>query len=71
MGAYEYQFEPIDQVTFADLNGDNAVTTLDLLSLFSDWGECVKGCCLADLDLDGFVNTSDLLSLLANWGTCP
>ena len=70
MGAYEYQFDPVDQVTFADLTGDNAVNTLDLLSLFADWGECANGCCLADLDLDGTVNTTDLLILFANWGSC-
>ncbi|MCH8824104.1 MAG: hypothetical protein IH984_11415 [Planctomycetes bacterium] len=70
MGAYEYQFDPVDQITFADLNGDNAVNTLDLLSLFADWGDCAIGCCLADLDLDGTVNTIDLLILFSNWGAC-
>ncbi|MCH8822221.1 MAG: hypothetical protein IH984_01820 [Planctomycetes bacterium] len=70
MGAYEYQFDPVEQITFADITGDGAVSTLDLLSLFADWGECAKGCCLADLDLDGFVNTIDLLLLFANWGAC-
>lgn len=70
MGAYEYQYDPVEQVVFADLNSDGAVSMLDLLSLFAEWGECVKGCCLADLDLDGNVNTSDLLTLLANWGPC-
>ncbi|MCH8824509.1 MAG: right-handed parallel beta-helix repeat-containing protein [Planctomycetes bacterium] len=71
MGAYEYQFDPADQVTFADLTADAAVNTLDLLSLFAKWGPCTKGCCLADLDLDGNVNTADLLILFANWGPCP
>ena len=70
MGAYEYQFDPVEQITFADLTGDGAVSTLDLLSLFAEWGPCAKGCCLADLDLDGFVNTIDLLLLFANWGAC-
>lgn len=70
MGAYEYQFDPADQITFADITGDNVVNTLDLLSLFADWGECAKGCCLADLDLNGTVNTVDLLILFANWGAC-
>ena len=71
MGAYEYQFDPADQVTFADLNGDNAVGAADLLGLLVSWGPCGKGCCLADLDIDGTVGASDLLALLANWGRCP
>ncbi len=71
MGAYEYQFDPADQVTFADLNGDNAVGVPDLLGLLASWGPCAKGCCLADLDIDGNVGVADLLTLLANWGPCP
>ncbi len=71
MGAYEYQFDPVDQVTFADLNGDDVVGVVDLLGLLGSWGPCAKGCCLANLDLDGNVGVSDLLALLANWGPCP
>ncbi len=71
MGAYEYQFDPVDQVTFADLNGDDAVGVADLLGLLASWGPCAKGCCLADLDLDGTVGASDVLALLASWGPCP
>ena len=71
MGAYEYQFDPADQVTFADLNGDGSVGVKDLLGLLGSWGPCAKGCCLADLDLDGNVGVSDFLALLGNWGPCP
>ena len=71
MGAYEYQFDPVDQVTFADLNGDGAVGVKDLLGLLGSWGPCAKGCCLADLDLDGDVGVKDLLFLLGAWGPCP
>ena len=71
MGAYEYQFDPADHVTFADLNADGAVGVADLLVLIVGWGPCAKGCCLADLDIDGKVGLSDLLALLANWGACP
>ncbi|MEE9130452.1 MAG: right-handed parallel beta-helix repeat-containing protein [Phycisphaerales bacterium] len=71
MGAYEYQFDPADQVTFADLNGDDVVGAADLLGLLVSWGPCAKGCCLADLDIDGTVGASDLLALLVNWGPCP
>lgn len=70
MGAYEYQFDPVDQVTFADLNADGTVSTADLLILLASWGQCDVGCCLADLDIDGSVGTSDLLLFLANWGPC-
>ncbi len=52
MGAYEYQFDPVENVIFADLNGDGSVGVVDLLELLGDWGPCAKGCCLADLDLD-------------------
>ncbi len=68
MGAYEYQFDPVEDVIFADLNGDGSVGVVDLLGLLISWGPCAKGCCLADLDLDGAVGVSDLLILLANWG---
>jgi hypothetical protein len=72
IGAYEYQYDPMDRVIFADLNADRAVSTTDLLSLLSAWGPCNdEGCCLADLDIDDSVGTSDLLKLLANWGPCP
>ncbi|MEE9130544.1 MAG: hypothetical protein V3T84_11045, partial [Phycisphaerales bacterium] len=68
---YEYQFDPVDQVTFADLNGDDVVGAADLLGLLVSWGPCAKGCCLADLDINGIVGASDLLALLVNWGPCP
>ena len=68
MGAYEYQFDPAENVIFADINGDGSVGAADLLGLLADWGACPKGCCLADLDLDGVVGAADLLILLANWG---
>ena len=71
MGAYEYQFDPADQVTFADLNGDGSVGVKDLLGLLGSWGPCKKGCCLADLDLEGSVGVPDLLILLGSWGPCP
>ena len=70
MGAYEYQFDPVEQVIFADLNGDRNVTMLDLLALFAEWGICETECCLADLDMNNTVNTTDLLILFANWGPC-
>ncbi|MCH8823532.1 MAG: right-handed parallel beta-helix repeat-containing protein [Planctomycetes bacterium] len=70
MGAYEYQFDPVEQIKIADISGDGVVGTLDLLSLLAEWGLCEKGCCIADFNDDGFVVTSDLLFLLANWGPC-
>ena len=40
IGAYEYQFDPADQVTFADLTGDGNVGVKDLLILLGNWGDC-------------------------------
>ncbi len=68
MGAYEYQFDPVEDVIFADLDGDGSVGVADLLGLLGGWGPCAKGCCLADLDLDDAVGVADLLILLGNWG---
>ncbi|MCH8825196.1 MAG: hypothetical protein IH984_17005 [Planctomycetes bacterium] len=51
-----------------DLDGDNVISTADLLILFSQWG-LAGG--TADFDKSGDVGTSDLLILFANWGPCP
>jgi hypothetical protein len=50
----------------ADINGDGAVNTTDLLLLLGDWG-CV-GDCVGDVDGDGDTDTNDLLLLLGDWG---
>ncbi len=68
MGAYEYQFDPVDEVVLGDSNGDGVVNVKDLLALLLGWGPCDEGCCIADLNIDGIVDTADLLLLLANWG---
>ncbi|MCZ6492878.1 MAG: hypothetical protein O6933_02245, partial [Planctomycetota bacterium] len=67
MGAYEYQFAPVEDVIFADLNADGVVGILDLLGVLAAWGDA-KNNCLADLDIDGDVGILDLLTLLSNWG---
>ncbi len=67
MGAYEYQFDPVEDVIFADLNGDGVVGILDLLAVLAAWGDA-RNNCLADLDIDGDVGIFDLLTLLAHWG---
>ncbi len=67
MGAYEYQFNPIEEVIFADLNGDGVVGILDLLGVLAGWGDA-RNNCLADLDIDGDAGIFDLLTLLAHWG---
>lgn len=51
----------------ADLDGDGAVGTSDLLMLLGAWGTEGPG----DINGDGIVGTSDLLQLLAAWGECP
>ncbi len=50
-----------------DLDGSGAVSTGDLLILFSQWG--TDG--TADFDDSGLVGTGDLLILFVNWGPCP
>ncbi len=67
MGAYEYQFNPVEEVIFADLNADGAVDILDLLGVLAAWSDA-RNNCLGDLDIDGDVGIFDLLALLAHWG---
>ena len=68
MGAYEYQFDPVADVIFADLNGDGFVNATDLAMLLSKWGDCDANCCPADLNCDCEVGPTDLATLLAQWG---
>ncbi len=55
-----------DTMIPADLNGDGAVDSNDLLLLMSAWGPC-SGDCPADLNDDGMVAAMDLLILLSMW----
>ena len=71
MGAYEFQFDPVDEVFLGDLDGDAIVGIVDFLALLADWGPCAPGCCLADLDIDGNVGITDFLLLLGNWTPQP
>ena len=50
-----------------DLDDSGAVSTGDLLILFSQWGTDGP----ADFDDSGAVGTGDLLILFVNWGPCP
>ncbi len=68
MGAYEFQFDPVDEVFLGDIDGDGIVGIVDFLGLLANWGQCEPGCCLADLDIDGDVGITDFLILLGNWG---
>lgn len=53
-----------------DLNGDQTITTSDLLILLSTFGTLTDG--PADFTGDGLVGTTDLLVLLSVFGTsCP
>jgi len=52
----------------ADIDGNGAVNTADLLMLLGDWGPAADS--PADLDGNGFVDVADLLTLLASWGPC-
>ena len=68
MGAYELQFDPVDEIFLGDLDGDGTVGIVDFLALLANWGPCEPGCCLADLDIDGTVGLTDFQLLLGNWG---
>lgn len=68
MGVYEYQYDPVKQIIFADIDGDGAVRISDLIALLESWGDSSSNC-LADLDINGNVGTVDLLALFANWGS--
>jgi hypothetical protein len=52
-----------------DLDGNNRVDTVDLLTLLSMWGACSG--CPGDFDDSGTVDTVDLLTMLSVWGDCP
>lgn len=53
----------------ADLNLDEAVDVLDLVTMLGAWGPCQgsPNDCLADLNTDGVVDLFDLLALLSAW----
>ncbi len=53
----------------ADINGDHAVNTADLLILLGSFGQAVTPGTSGDIDSNGVVNTSDLLILLGAFGT--
>ena len=52
-----------------DLDGDEMVSTTDLLALLAAWATNPGG--PPDFDEDGTVSTTDLLALLSAWGPCP
>ncbi len=56
----------------ADLNGDGAVSNVDLGVLLGSWGPCQAppSECGAELTKDGAVNSADLAALLGAWGAC-
>lgn len=54
--------------TVADLNCDDAVSSLDLAILLGAWGQCEQcGACAGDLDGDCTVGNVDLAILLGSW----
>jgi hypothetical protein len=52
----------------ADLNGDDAVDSVDLALLLSNWGGTTI---TYDVDKDGVTGPADLSLLLSSWGGCP
>ncbi|NNF42869.1 MAG: hypothetical protein HKN62_07450 [Phycisphaerales bacterium] len=67
MGAFEYQFDPVEEILVADVDGDGMVAFTDLLAVLAAWGDCDADCCLADVDFSWEVDFGDLLLVLANW----
>lgn len=70
----QQEFMITDTVSFvtvtdcpADIDANNSVDFVDLLTLLSAWGAPGGA---ADIDADGDVDFGDLLSLLAAWGPC-
>jgi choice-of-anchor B domain-containing protein len=51
----------------ADINGDNWITTADILLLMGNFG--CSGSCPADVNNDGIVNVSDMISVVSYFGT--
>ncbi len=67
MGAYEYQFDPVEQILFADIDGNGVVDVDDLVGVIGAWGPCGEGCCIADLDLNDAVDVDDLIAVILWW----
>lgn len=53
---------------FGDINGDEAITVDDLLSLLGEFGQDCSDGCDADINEDDQVDVNDLLELLAVFG---
>lgn len=83
MGAFEFGAPAAGpRVLYFDLDGDGAVTVLDLLIVLAEWGPCDSPCCPADfgrpfmsdgrcrlgLYPDGESDLAELSSLLDFWG---
>lgn len=56
-----------DPCVLADLNGDGAVNTVDMLEFLNAWS---AGECIADWNRDGAIDTLDLLAYLNDWSSC-
>ena len=63
------RLELYDDTCAADISGDGAVNTIDLIMLLGAWGPCNK--CRDDIDQNDSVGHQDLILLLHAWGECP
>lgn len=50
-----------------DLNGDHAISGLDLTAILANWGQRGN----TDINADGVTDGLDLAVVLAGWGLCP
>jgi murein DD-endopeptidase MepM/ murein hydrolase activator NlpD len=54
-----------DTFVVGDLNGDNVINVMELLTILSHWGSSDPD---ADVNGDGIVGIADLVLVLGNWG---
>lgn len=65
--AYDVEFVPDDCPT--DIDGNDEIDFVDVVSVLSSWGPCAS--CREDVTGDGDVNFIDILEVLGSWGSCP
>jgi hypothetical protein len=69
-GAFFIAGNPTICDCLADLNGDGAVSSSDLVLLMNAWGPTPPSG-VGDVDHDGQVNGVDLSIMVGGWGACP
>ena len=68
IGAFETPGTPLNDVLFADVNGDGAVDIDDLVQIVLNFGPYPGGCNFNDVDFNGQVDIDDIVAAVLNWG---